>query len=165
MSIFGASDSGFNARKSVDEMGMTGGMAFRRAQELWDPNSSYNQRMFGYYQKMAAGMAPTEDTLFGVNKSLGGLSEGSSATMALQQAKAAQGKATDWATGAWMKNVLENEGAAQGYLGMKLNADKAAVEFYGGESARKDESEAGFMNTILGLGGGLLARALNKKKD
>ena len=150
----------------TNELAATGNKAEHQFDELVDPNSKYNMGLLDYFMKAARKMAPTENQLYGVNKA-SGVSGSSSAFLAQEQSKAAQGRATEMGTDAFSKQFLQNQGIAQGFLGMKMNADKAGLDYWLekdklNEEKKMRQNEAGMslLNSTIGLGGGLLGRAL-----
>lgn len=150
----------------TNELAETGNKAENQFNELVDPSSKYNKGLLDYFMKFARKMAPTENQLYGVNKA-SGVSGSSSAYLAQEQSKAAQGRATEMGSDAFSKQFLQNQGIAQGFLGMKMNADKAGLDYWldkdkmsEEKKMRQNEMYASFLNSAAGLGGGLLGRAM-----
>lgn len=153
-------DPGQQMQWAAGKAGDAGDAARGRFGELTDWDSDYNQGLLDFYMKYAKSISPSQDTLFALNRGVGGLSGGSSATMALEQSEASQLKATDAANQAFKGHVLQNEGIAQGYLGLEAGTQANLAGAWGdrwktqkGFDMQQSQWGMEFLNSIIGIAG------------
>lgn len=133
--------------------------ALSRYKDLTDPSSQYHMRLKALYSKYFAEGSPTINTLLGVAKAAG-VNDTSATSLAYQQGKQIANTNNENVTTSLQRQMLQDEGNAQSYLGMhyKMLEQQSQQNF----QARQQGSENGgsFGGELLGLGGKLLGMAL-----
>lgn len=139
----------------------------RRAQELRDPNSDFNKSVLSQIRQIARSAGPSVNELMQMQRGIGGMSRGSSITIAGEQARQQEVKARQSVGRSFLDHILQNEQSAVANQGQAMSWNSSIYGIMNQREMQERELEdqysfPAFLNQAIGLGGGLLGQWIGR---